>query len=632
MLWNRKIFYYTSALAGGCYSLRCLHKALKVQCEIPTCDEVTAEEETSFISIPEISEYYFDDEDVSQKFFPHHNTSQFWMLLMLTKSKNRSVRHKAVKLLSNLNNLEKWEYVMISQACEPSTAIGLARSLKIHRSFFISPQKRTSKMSDTCQSLLDLITSLPTDEVDSSVQLLLDRAKKIGYQMLQKNSSDMDTEPETFMDFYHSERKKKDLLIFSQLCLEVVFNYSTIKSHKLMLVKGGILKLFWDILECTKQQAVIQSLVARTLANFALEIELKNHLYCTGWIGVLAAWSRSPHIDVSLPSVKALANLDDDDFNYCVYDSDVYLLHPMFRLGDRKLDADVIFIHGINGATFWTWRQSDNMKKYIRDYNPVDSNILDFSSLVSHYLHSYTFCWPKDWLAVDFPNVRILSIDYHTELNKKKSIKSEQKGKEIFCSKTKLLLSSLLKANVGEKPIIWVTHSMGGLLLKQLLIEASESQDDKANLITKNTTGIIFFSVPHKGSELASFMQSVSYIFKPSVDVSQLQRDSPLLLSLHNDFMKIVKNNNIGVLSFAETKKSKWLLNWELVSKESAYPGFGEFNLLPVDHLSTCKPESRDSTVYLKIKGFLQQHIPIRKSASKSYLETELKTYICLIP
>ncbi|KFM68707.1 Protein SERAC1, partial [Stegodyphus mimosarum] len=83
------------------------------------------------------------------------------------------------------------------------------------------------------------------------------------------------------------------------------------------------------------------------------------------------------------------------------------------------------------------------------------------------------------------------------------------------------------------------------------------------------------------------------------------------LQSLHEKFKDIVLQNNIAVLSFGETRKSRWGLNLTvLVSLDSSDPGFGEFYALPVDHLSTCKPESPDSMMYTKLLHFLKNHVP----------------------
>ncbi|GIY79003.1 protein SERAC1 [Caerostris extrusa] len=129
---------------------------------------------------------------------------------------------------------------------------------------------------------------------------------------------------------------------------------------------------------------------------------------------------------------------------------------------------------------------------------------------------------------------------------------------------------------------------------KKILVEAAESEEKKMKSIAQRTIGVIFFSVPHKGSDLVNLFKTVPYILKPSIDIEHLQKGSAKLLTLHERFKDFVHQNNIAILSFGETKKSRWGLTLSmLVTEDSSDPDFGEFYPLPMDHLSTCKPESQ---------------------------------------
>ncbi|KAH9229490.1 hypothetical protein K456DRAFT_745270 [Colletotrichum gloeosporioides 23] len=53
-----------------------------------------------------------------------------------------------------------------------------------------------------------------------------------------------------------------------------------------------------------------------------------------------------------------------------------------------------------------------------------------------------------------------------------------------------------------SQPIIFIAHSLGGIVMKRALILANERSDHWSN-IPENTTGAMFFGVPHRGADKA---------------------------------------------------------------------------------------------------------------------------------
>ncbi len=202
---------------------------------------------------------------------------------------------------------------------------------------------------------------------------------------------------------------------------------------------------------------------------------------------------------------------------------------------------------------------------------------------------------------------RILGINYETlyslwgedgeSLNNKR-LKLSIKQRAID------LIDQLDLARVGhDRPIIWVCHSMGGLIVKQMLIE-NEHLFDK-------TKAIVFLSTPHLGSNVASTVTRFSFALNPSTEVYELSANSGYLTELNRKFLDLNRrksNHNMHILSMCENKPTNIGWNWSLttVTKSSADLGLGEFLLVEnKDHLNICKPENRSDIIYTKIKDLI---------------------------
>ncbi|KAH6755703.1 alpha/beta-Hydrolases superfamily protein [Perilla frutescens var. hirtella] len=257
---------------------------------------------------------------------------------------------------------------------------------------------------------------------------------------------------------------------------------------------------------------------------------------------------------------------------------------------------DIVFVHGLRGGPFKTWRLSE-------DKSSTKSGLVE--KIDEEAGKQGTF-WPGEWLAADFPHARLFSLKYKTNL-------TQWSGASLPLQEmSSMLLEKLVAAGIGDRPVIFVTHSMGGLVVKQMLYQAkAENKDNFVN----NTVGIVFYSCPHFGSKLADMPWRMGLVLRPAPTIGELRSGSPRLTELNDFVRRLYKRRLIDVLSFCETKVTPivegyggWAFRMEIVPMESAYPGFGELVVLDsTDHVNSCKPLSRADPSYKDTLEFLKK-------------------------
>jgi len=175
---------------------------------------------------------------------------------------------------------------------------------------------------------------------------------------------------------------------------------------------------------------------------------------------------------------------------------------------NQKIVADIVFVHGLGSDPFGAWTNKA-------------TNVF----------------WPRDWLAEDFGRkVSILSVGYN----------NSQTGKVIDLNdQASNVLTNLTSSRVGTRPVIFIAHSMGGLLSKQLYLASKKADDENKKRISQNTAGFIFYGTPHFGAKLAVFLSILPGI---SNAVEKLA-DQRTLQSLHDQFMNEIKNKTETILN-----------------------------------------------------------------------------------
>ncbi|KAK7222706.1 hypothetical protein V2G26_010709 [Clonostachys chloroleuca] len=102
--------------------------------------------------------------------------------------------------------------------------------------------------------------------------------------------------------------------------------------------------------------------------------------------------------------------------------------------------------------------------------------------------------WLRDDLPQSTPDARIFIYEYNATA-------VYGKDKSTFVEKSNELLEAVrAERDDEERPILFLAHSMGGLLVKQALINAS--MNPKYRMIKDMTKGIAFFATPHHGGDM----------------------------------------------------------------------------------------------------------------------------------
>lgn len=251
----------------------------------------------------------------------------------------------------------------------------------------------------------------------------------------------------------------------------------------------------------------------------------------------------------------------------------------------KSPDIDIVFLHGIRGGAFITWRFEGALSR-----GKARGNV------------DHSVSWPAAWLAPQLPNARLISAEYAAPA-------SGWEGESLPLNATAShLADKLAAAGVGSRPIIFICHSMGGLIAKEIIRKGTDPSSSRSlRNISKSTVGAVFYSVPHAGSRLADWGWTLRYIgAAPSRAVAHL-KTGPHLEETNEVIKDLCKRGKISVLSFSEGLPTKLsYVSTHVVPHESAYPGYGDFVVLPDhDHITACKPSTKADPAFSVLLQFL---------------------------
>ena len=434
---------------------------------------------------------------------------------------------------------------------------------------------------------------LSTDEIKPDVSRAPERFQDSLY-----NAYDDDT--------FDQEKELRSIAKTEQLKI-IMFNLVNV-SNKLVLFVGPdnpsitrkLLSEVSAVLKITNcstnyNDSLLNVVCGKFLCSLTLNEIGRSLLRSQPYLNKLTAdWTKSNFSCLRLIGLKCVWNLDRP---IEIIPDGVYVYESISE--KKRTSLDIIWFHGLAGSAFYTWRQAGPRKD------------------------KFLTCWPVDWLVNEIPgNCRIIFLDYDTLNSGSKLVTKTSESKivskeNVIESCARDCFEKLKSIGIGrENPVLLIGHSMGGLILKQLLVFDHNEKETRAYpSLLDRVEGILFLSTPHLGSPIAKKIGSLpSRVVKASSVFNELGDYSKCML-LNSKFMQIMLTEpEIDVINVAESLPTEFGfgISLNIVPLISAYPGFGRFRVLKLDHMRLSKPTGKDDELYNLVKEFVISHVPLK--------------------
>lgn len=239
---------------------------------------------------------------------------------------------------------------------------------------------------------------------------------------------------------------------------------------------------------------------------------------------------------------------------------------------------DIIFVHGLGGTCRLSWSWNRDLSLF----------------------------WPKEWLPLEpeLKEARILTFGYnaHFMSPNKDTFNVSDFAKELLMQMKFGNDADVKSLNIGKLPLIFVVHSMGGLVVKKAYILGS--QDPQYQHILGNVCSIVFLATPHRGSSLADILNKFLFVsfHSPKQYINDLMRNSPRISDINDQFR--IHADKMQIVSFFETQPTNvGLKRVIVVERDSASEISSPLN---ADHHTVCKYASRQDPNYISVRNVLK--------------------------
>ncbi|XXG99884.1 NAD-dependent isocitrate dehydrogenase [Hypoxylon texense] len=259
------------------------------------------------------------------------------------------------------------------------------------------------------------------------------------------------------------------------------------------------------------------------------------------------------------------------------------------------IEVDIVAVHGIGANPGHTWVNRENSVNWLSDPTMLPNAL---------------------------PKARIMTFSYESYWFGENAIRQSLAGVA-----TKLLRAfSEEREDCLHRPIIFIGHCFGGLVIQEAYITATLHKEDHAG-ISDSVVGMIFLGTPHHGIHGNSGLQTQGQIYE-AIAAAKVQmednvlntiaQDNDVLVNTVHNFTRSVtnlRNSAPKLFCFWEQKKCKIgrvagiadIPPEFLVTESSGTLNGHENEALPLDHFAMNKFEDSKDTNYHSVRRQIQK-------------------------
>jgi hypothetical protein len=170
--------------------------------------------------------------------------------------------------------------------------------------------------------------------------------------------------------------------------------------------------------------------------------------------------------------------------------------------------------------------------------------------------------WPQDLLPSTVPNSRILTYGYDTRIRHRFVGPTLNKATVYDISWDFLVALEATRRQDPSRPLLFIVHSLGGIVVKEMLRRSSGCHSMKQHLHTvlQSTVGIVFFGSPHGGADPRGLIHRIAESiargflnFQVNEDIiASLLPSSERLRELRDEFGPLAEQQGWIIHSFQE--------------------------------------------------------------------------------